>query len=432
MMEEIKEESNAENLHKKSVEEIFNLGYISQQEGRFDESIACYRKTIELNPDIADAYYNLGTIYQDKKQYDEAINLYKETLKRNPDIFSAYYNMGVIFQARKNFCEAITHYLLALKNNPRLFDAYFNLGAVYEEMKDYHQAADYYQRALDVNPDLAEAYNSLGNIYIQLDDVEKAAENYFTALTKKPHYPEALVNLGNLYRDHGRLTEAEKFYRSALKIKPSFLSGHSCLLFMMLYNPEYDMQAIFTEHVNFGTKCLELYSFTTPRHKNEKNPHRRLKIGYVSPDFRRHSVAYFIEPVLRSHHREQCETFCYSDVTFPDEVTQRIRESADNWRSLVGMTEEEADELIRKDNIDILVDLAGHTENNRLPVFARKPAPVQVSWIGYPATTGLSTMDYKIVDNITDPPATTEQFYTEKLIRRIASYVICRNVTALH
>jgi len=406
-----------EKSDKTNVEHIFNLGYLSQQEGRLNEAITFYKQVIQLNQNITDAYYNLGTIYQDKKQYDEALKYYRETLQRDPGIFSAHFNMGVILAARKNFDQAMMHYQQALKINPRLFDALYNLGTVYEEKKEFQQAAEYYQKALNINPDLAEAYNSLGNISAKLDDLDKAMENYSAALKRNPHYVEALYNLGNLFRDLGKIEEAEKFFRRALEIKPAYLACYSGLLFMMLYNPHYDMQQIFTEHLNFAKHCTTEISLKIGQHTNDKSPSRRLRIGYVSPDFRRHSVSYFIEPILKAHRREQFETYCYSDVSSPDEITGRIQMSADNWRSIVGMTDEEVCESILKDKIDILVDLAGHTENNRLLVFANKPAPVQISWIGYPATTGLSTIDYKLVDSFTDPIGTSEVFYTEKLIR---------------
>jgi len=158
-------------------------------------------------------------------------------------------------------------------------------------------------------------------------------------------------------------------------------------------------------------------------HENDCSTVRRIKIGYVSPDFRRHSVASFIESTLKTHHHEEFEVFCYSDVLSPDTITKRLQNHADQWRNITGVTDENVAELIRKDRIDILIDLAGHTGGNRILLFARKPAPVQVSWIGYPATTGLAAMDYKIVDAFTDPLGMTEEFYTEKLIRMPGSFL---------
>jgi predicted O-linked N-acetylglucosamine transferase (SPINDLY family) len=191
----------------------------------------------------------------------------------------------------------------------------------------------------------------------------------------------------------------------------------------MNYNSRHNPQDIFSEHLAFAKKFAEPLSSAVSLHTNERNPNRRLRIGYCSPDFRRHAVAYFIEPVLAAHNGEHFEIFCYSLVRIQDEVTKRIQGQTDQWRSMAGMSDEDAAELIRKEGIDILVDLAGHTAGNRILLFARKPAPVQVSWIGYFATTGLSTMDYKIVDGYTDPTGKTEQFYTEKLIRMPESFL---------
>jgi predicted O-linked N-acetylglucosamine transferase (SPINDLY family) len=142
-----------------------------------------------------------------------------------------------------------------------------------------------------------------------------------------------------------------------------------------------------------------------------------LRIGYVSPDFRNHSVAYFIEPVIREHSPDNFDVICYSHSFVQDHVTESIKQSAGDWRDITRASDDVAYKLIREDGIDILIDLAGHTGNNRLPLFARKPAPVQISWIGYPATTGLSAIDYKIVDEYTDPSGITDQFYTERLLR---------------
>jgi predicted O-linked N-acetylglucosamine transferase (SPINDLY family) len=150
---------------------------------------------------------------------------------------------------------------------------------------------------------------------------------------------------------------------------------------------------------------------------NDRTDGRRLKVGYVSPDFRQHSVAYFLEPLLRSHDRKVIEVFCYAEVGWPDTVTERFKQLADHWVTTVGMSDDATAERIRRDGIDILVDLAGHTSKNRLPVFARKPAPVQVTWLGYPNTTGLTAIDYRFVDAVTDPEGETEALASETLVR---------------
>ena len=189
------------------------------------------------------------------------------------------------------------------------------------------------------------------------------------------------------------------------------------------HSSDIETGAIFADHLNYAGQFEAPLASAIVSHKNDRSSTRRLKIGYVSPDFRRHSVNYFIEPVLASHNHDNFEVFCYSDVLTPDNVTERLQGYSNQWRDIKGMRDEEVTKLIRQDRIDILLDLAGHSANNRLQVFARKPAPVQVSWIGYPNTTGLSNIDYRIVDSYTDPPGLTDPFCSEKLIRMPESFL---------
>ncbi|MCG7851794.1 MAG: tetratricopeptide repeat protein, partial [Methanosarcinaceae archaeon] len=230
-------------------------------------------------------------------------------------------------------------------------------------------------------------------------------------------------NLAVVLKDIGKLNEAENCLRQAIEKDPSCHVYYTNLLFLRNYNPQHDAKSIFYEHLQFAKRYAEPLSTSIIPHLNRRIITRRLRIGYVSPDFKFHSVAFFIEPILTEHNRESFEIFCYSDWPSPDQVTRRIQEHVEHWRDIIGMPDKDVHDLIRKDEIDILVDLAGHASNIRMLLFARKPAPIQVSWIGYPATTGLPTVDYKIVDNYTDPLGMTEQFYTEKLLRMPHSFL---------
>ncbi|MFA4919639.1 MAG: tetratricopeptide repeat protein [Thermodesulfovibrionales bacterium] len=274
-----------------------------------------------------------------------------------------------------------------------------------------------------LNPTFVEAYNNLGIICYEHGQYGEALIYYQKALQFNPTFFEAFRNLGAVFKAQGRIIEAENAFKHALQIKPDLSSCCSDILFGMNYQTRYNNQSIFAEHLQFAERYEKPLAYSISPHKNERAYSRRLKIGYISPDFRRHSVAYFIEPVINAHNKDQFEIFCYSDVIVQDDVTKRIQEHADQWRNIVGMTDKQVAESIRKDQIDIFIDLAGHTMSNRMLVFARKPAPIQISWIGYPSTTGLSTMDYKIVDAHTDPPGMTEPFYTEKLIRLPQSFL---------
>jgi protein O-GlcNAc transferase len=404
-------------------EAYHNLGMVFQARNQLDEATVCYQKAVGLNPNLADAYYNLGTISQDRGLLDEAIAFYRKTVQLEPKLADAWFNMGNVFLDKRQFDEAASCFQKVMQLKPTLAGPYYNLGIIFEEKGQLTEAIDLYQKALLLDSNLVDAYNNLGNIMQKQNAFDKAIEYFHRALVLRPDFAETLMNLGNMLRDFGQPDEAEKCYRRALAIRPDWAFCYGNLLFLMLYNSRYDAQTIFLEHLKFAKQYEDPLRSAILPHMNERTADRRLKVGYISADFRKHPVASFIGPILTAHNRKRFEVFCYSDVPKHDDMTARIRGYADQWRDITGLSDEKALEIIRKEGIDILVDLAGHTAHNRLLLFARRPAPVQVSWIGYPATTGLSAMDYKIVDGHTDPPGMTEQFYTEKLIRLPDSFL---------
>lgn len=343
--------------------------------------------------------------------------LYKKALKKEPANFDALHMLGVLYFQEGNHPLAKKYIEKALRINQSNAFAYFNLGNVFLQEGQYNEAIESYRKAIAINPLHADALLNKGFALQMRGNFEEALESYHLSLQINPDSVESYSNLGNLLKDLGQQNEAETCFRRAIQINPAFSIPYSNLLFAMNYNSRYNAQHIYAEHLQFAEHFENpLLSYIVP-YKNDKTFQRRLKIGYISPDFRRHSVANFIEPVLAANRQEQFEVFCYSLVPVEDDVTKRLKELADHWHNISGISDDKAAELIQKDGIDILVDLAGHTSDNRILLFARKPAPLQVNWIGYPATTGLSTMDYKIVDSYTDPPGMTDQFYTEKLLR---------------
>jgi len=368
-------------------------------------------------------FYNLGVVFFKNQQYDEAIEIFEKALQLNPGLINACNYIGNSFQEKKQFDKAIRYYEKALQINPSDPTAYMNIGIACHNTEHFDKAVEYFKRAIYLNPNIEEAYNYMGLTLIIQGKLEEALKSYRSLLQINPSSFIALNKTGSILRHQGKLNESETYYRIAMQIHQNNLIAHESLLMGMLYNPCHDPQTIFSEHLRFAKHYAEALSSNITTHANERITTRRLKIGYISPDFKRHPVSHFIEPVLMLHDRKDFEIFCYGNVLVPDEVTERLQSYADHWRSIVGLSDDEAAELIRKDLVDILVDLAGHTGGNRIFIFARKPAPIQVTWIGYPATTGLSTIDYKIVDSYTDPPGMTEQFYTEKLIRLPESFV---------
>ena len=407
----------------KNFEAHYYLANILQDTGRDEEAVKSYRSAMKINPDFAGTYYNMGSILKEKGDDDEALSCFEKALELDPACADIYNSIGVIYQSKGRLDDAIAYYQKALDADPKFAMAYYNLGNVLFSMESYDEAINCYKKALQLHPNYAKAFCSLGLALQEKGKFDDAMAYYQKALQLDPTLAEASNNLGRVFQARGRLDAAEIYYRRAIELRPDDPVPYHNLIFLMLYDSRYDAGAIYSEHKEFARRFEGPLLPGIETYANDKSVGRRLKIGYVSPDFRRHSVAYFIEPVLAAHSREHFEVFCYSSVCREDEVTDRIRGRADQWRNIAGMSDRKTAENVRLDGIDILVDLAGHTSNNRLLLFARKPAPVQLSWIGYPATTGLSSMDYKIVDNYTDPPGMTEQFYTEELIRMPESFL---------
>jgi protein O-GlcNAc transferase len=331
-------------------------------------------------------------------------------------------DLGASLQEKGQLDDAITYYQKALQLNPNHAVAFYNLASAYHKKGQSEKAIIYYRKVLQLDQN-AFAHNNLGTILQEKVELTEAITCYKNALKLNPDYDNAYTNLGSALLEMGQLDEAESCYRHVIQRRPNNLVPFENLLNTMLYKSRCDAQTVFSEHLKFAKCYAEPLSAAIVPHSNDRTTNRRLKIGYVSPDFRKHAVAYFIEPVIMAHNRVHFDIFCYSNGLLDDDVTKSIQNHSNQWRSIFEMSDEGAAELIRKDEIDILIDLAGYTARNRILLFARKPAPVQISWIGYLATTGLSTIDYKIADNYTDPPGETEHYYTEKLIRLPESFL---------
>ena len=257
----------------------------------------------------------------------------------------------------------------------------------------------------------------LGHHLAVCGDLDAAIACFDHSVATNPSPPSVPCNLGRHLAYRGDLDAAIADFPRSSASRADLAGFHSRLLMSQLYRPGLTGEYILSEHTKFdihhGLPILDRRP-----HDNSRQPGRRLKVGYVSNDFRDHAASRFFEPLLKSHDPEIVSTYCYSDTRFPDDVTARLRGMAAVWRDTRDLMCEAMAELIRADGIDILVDLGGHTAGGpRMPLFARKPAPIQVTWLGYPATTGLSAMDYRIVDSITDPEGDADGASSESLVR---------------
>ena len=388
-----------------------DLGNVFLSQDRIDESILCYQNALALNLDNADLLNNLGNRLKNLGEPDAAASCYRSAVKIKPDYAEVYYNLGLLLAEQSKPEEAVSNFRTALEIKPDFADAYIGIGNTLNSQGMPKEAVSWFQKGINHQPNNVAAYNNMGSALHNQYKLDEAVACYGKALEIDPNVAATLNNMGLVLQDQGRLKEAGEYFRRALKIDPDLVKAYSNFLLSLLYDSEYDLDYIFSEH----RKWNDFYG--PPSMKGPPAPHinsptqdRRLRIGYVSPDFRNHSCAWFIEPLLEFHNRDKVEVFCYGEISNEDNVTARIRELSNSWYFTQGISDMEVVKRIRSDNIDILVDLAGHTKGNRLPVFAHKPAPVQMTWLGYNFTTGLESMDCRLSDNWLTPLKGRERF----------------------
>lgn len=319
---------------------------------------------------------------------------------------------GHVLQALGRLEEAETAYRASLaraENNPAVWS---DLGNVLDALGKSDAAKACFERAIAQDPTFAPAYTNLGAHVAGRGLFDLAASHYRRALESDPQNNAAALNLGVALVETGQIEAACEAFDQVLKRDPGNADAADNRLYAQIYT-ETDPSKILAAHAAWG----RAQPVGQPIAPVDPNPHRRLRIGYVSPDFRRHSVAFFIEPLLANHDPAAVDVFCYADVARPDDVTARLKSYIPHWRSTQALTHAQLYEQIRNDRIDILVDLAGHTTGNRLPVFAHRAALIQVTGLGYPATTGLAAMDYRLCDHATDPAPNADAYATEKLMR---------------
>ena len=390
------------------------LGVVHGMLGLFQESIACCRRAVTLQPDYIDAHINQGISFKSLGRLHEAIVCYQEALRLDPAAPATHLYLGNALAELGRAPEALAYYQEALRLGPNNPETHNNMGVALKSLGRMDEALACYQEALRLDRDFASALSNLGNVLAHQGRLQEASSAYERALQLAAD-AEVHSNLGKVLLAQGQLESACVQYREALRLAPAHAEAHSNLLFAMNYAATQDPDALFSEHKHWG----ELHAQTSVPALDDtrpRDPERRLKIGYVSPDLRKHSVAYFMESLLANHDPGQVEVFCYAHVEHGDEVTESLKGRVEHWRNIWGMADPAAAETIRSDGIDILVDLAGHTAHNRLGVFALRPAPVQVSYLGYPNTTGLPQMDYRLTDAWADPPGQAP-CHTETLVR---------------
>ncbi|CAN5429976.1 tetratricopeptide repeat protein [soil metagenome] len=364
-----------------TVDQAFARAMQFHGQGRAHDAETLYRQIIAAQPSHADAHHLLGLLAYQTGNADAGIQLIRRAIELQPGVAAYHSNLGNML------CQA---------------------GRAKEAIVEC-------RRAVALDPNLAAAYNNLGIALAQQRETDEAIDSYERALAIHPDYPEALNNLGNAQRSVCLLNEAVANFRRAMALSPDDSPSHHDYLFTLHYLPDYEAPAILAELQRWADRYAP--EIPTPVHRNDPDPNRRLRVAYLCANFGDHVHALFHAPLLSSHDRRQVEVFGYSNVEAPDAVTARLRGMCDHWRDIFGLPDEEVARLLQADAIDILVDEVMHMVENRLLLYARKPVPVQMTWLAYPGTTGLPAMQYRITDPFLDPPGTEAGKYSEESIR---------------
>jgi len=375
-----------------------------------------YREALEADPDNAEARYLLGSLALQAGRPDEAVDHLSRAAADGAGA-DCLARLGEALAAAGRNAEARVAYERAIAIKPDYAAAHNNLGVALKHLDRTDDAVAAFDRALAADDTFTEAHYNRASLLKGLGRLEEAVRGFETAIALDSHYAQAHNNLGDVLQIQGRVEEAVAAYRRAIEERPVFPKAHGNLLLCLNYRDGVTGRELYDEARRWSAVHAAPVAAARAAPANDPDPARRLRVGYVSPDFRDHPVSRFFAPLLDAHDRAAFEIVCYADVGRPDDVTRRLRQGADQWRETPGLSDEALADRVCRDRIDILVDLAGHTARGRLRVFARKPAPVQITWLGYGSTTGLGEMDYRFTDAIADPAGEADRVHSETLLR---------------
>ena len=396
---------------------LVNLGTLCKHQGKLEEAVGYFQRALALQPNHTIALTNLGSTLELLGLTDEALRHHQLAVQSNPASLTAQLALGALAQKLGRLDEAEASFQTVLRGDPSSLSARHGLAAVAYHRGKYDEVWSICEQTLKVAPNDAQSHLVLAKLLNEQGRRDDAVRHHRRAIELNPKLPTAHGGLAIALHLQGEIDEAIESYRREIETNPRSSLDHSNYLYCLNFHPSMDAQSIFAEHRAWAERHADSLTAACASHTNDRTPLRRLKIGYVSPHFFGHAVNFFSEPILASHNHSDFEIYCYSDVAEEDETTRRLRGYADVWRPIRGAGHEQVSRMIRDDQIDILVDLTGHIGENRMPVFARKPAPVQVTYIGYQNTTGMRAMDYRLTDEYADPPGQTDRYYTEQLVR---------------
>jgi len=374
-------------------------GNLLLEKGQVQDALADYESAVSKDSLWMPAYYNKGNALYKIGRLEEAAEAFRQAIRAKPDFADAEFMLACV-QEDLGFSEAaVESYRRALAIKSDYFEVHCNLGRLLWKMMRMEEAADCFKRAICLRPQFEWPRYNLGVIYTKFCRFEQAVECYREVLRIQPRHLEALHNMGHALQSLGRCEEAIEFYRQSLLVKPDYLYSLTSLLFCLSHINKVTPEDLYSEHCRVGAQIEESGSFIVPAFSNERDKERRLRVGFVSGDFCIHVMADFIEPILQHLSKsDQFELHAYYNNDNVDFVTERFKTYFKRWNQISQLPDAKLTEVIREDGIDILVDMSGHSSNNRLLSFALKPSPIQASWLGYLGTTGMRTMDYYLCD----------------------------------
>ena len=385
--------------------------------GEFDAALELYKRAEMLRPSHPRASLNIANALQKAGRVDEAALTLRRTLQSTPNFAPAHFNLAAVLEAQDDLGGAESELRSALLADPSMSDAAVRLAAVLETLGRYEESEVELRRALSIRPDNAGAALNLGALYLKRDRIAEAEDWINRAGAMDSRLAAVHSQRGALYLKTGRYEEAYVAFTTGAAQDPSEISVGSGLLFSLNFRPEIAPAVIADEHRRIGHAITTAGGRPFGYWPQDRDPERRLRVGYVSGDLRQHPVGLFMRPVVANHDHRLFEIHCFANQTGSDPVTEAIRPHVDHWHAISQQSDTQVARLVHDRAIDILVDLTGHTDRHRLGVFVRKPAPVQATWLGYLNTSGLPAMDYRICDRFTDPIGETEHLHTERLFR---------------
>ena len=390
--------------NQKIIENLIDL----RSRGKLDEAKKNTLDYIKKFPKAFSLYNILGAVLTDQNKLEEAIKHHQKAVEINPNYAEGYNNLGVALQKLNRLDEAVNNYKKALTLKPSLPQIYNNLATALKYLNKLDEALTSCKTAIDLNPNFADAHNNLGTILKDLNLMEESYNSFDKAIKLKKDYAEAYYNLGIVSKKLGKIEECVDHYQKAVKIKPNYNEAYSNYLFNLHYLTKYDNEHYIKAAKEFRYSLKKIESNLCVPYQYEKNP-KKIKIGFISGDFKEHPVGYFISDTLK-YLKENFELFAYSNFKKEDNLTLKIKSYFTGWCEIVDLNDLEVVNKIRKDGINILFDLSGHSAHNRLPIFINKPAPMQMTWVGYAASTGIPEIDYIVGDPYVTPSDRKNQF----------------------